>query len=499
MSEIASPVFDNSYARLPERFYSLQTPNAVPLPGVIRVNTALAEQLNIDPEWLTSADGIAAMAGNQLPDGAQSLAAVYAGHQFGGWNPQLGDGRAVLLGELIGKDGIRYDWQLKGSGRTPYSRGGDGKSPLGPVLREYILCEAMAALNVPTTRALGAVTTGEMVFREQGLPGAVLSRVAQSHIRVGTMQFFAARRDTEALQTLSDYLIQRHFPEAADSANPVLAMLNAIIARQARLIAQWQSIGFIHGVMNTDNMLLCGETIDYGPCAFMESYDPATVFSSIDHNGRYAYGNQPSIAHWNLMQLAQALLPIIDNSETASDDSAVAVAQEAINTFPELFMKAYQSIIKNKLGLSEFKGSDDELFQSLLSQMETAKVDFTLCFRRLAELSDETTCIDTSIRELYDFDEQFLPWLQQWRQRIANDPQSSSQRQAQMFVANPVFIPRNHLVQEAITAAETSGDFSVFNQLVDVLAKPSQFEPSKLRYAMPAKSEQRVLRTFCGT
>ncbi len=499
MSESRSPVFDNSFARLSGPFYSEQAPSSVPNPGLIRINTALAEQLNINSDWLASAEGIASMAGNHVPAGAQSLAAVYAGHQFGGWNPQLGDGRAVLLGELIGKDGIRYDWQLKGSGRTPYSRGGDGKSPLGPVIREYILCEAMAALGVPTTRALGAVTTGEMVFREQGLPGAVFSRVAQSHIRVGTMQFFAARRDNEALQTLSDYLIKRHFPEAADADNPILAMFKEILSRQASLIAQWQSIGFIHGVMNTDNMLLCGETIDYGPCAFMETYDPSTVFSSIDHQGRYAYGNQPSIAHWNLMQLAQALLPILDNSPTATEDSAVAIAQEAINSFPERYLNAYQNIIKDKLGLSQFKEADDALFQALLSNMEAQKADFTLCFRRLAELANESACINTSIRELFDFNEAFTPWLQQWRQRLIEDQQSPAHRQAQMFKANPVFIPRNHLVQEAISAAQSEGDFSYFNQLVDILAEPSQFDPSKLRYAMPAKPEQRVTQTFCGT
>jgi uncharacterized protein YdiU (UPF0061 family) len=499
MSESRSPVFDNSFARLSGPFYTAQAPSSVPNPGLIRINTALAEQLNISPDWLASPEGIATMAGNHVPDGAQSLAAVYAGHQFGGWNPQLGDGRAVLLGELIGTDGVRYDWQLKGSGRTPYSRGGDGKSPLGPVLREYILCEAMAALGVPTTRALGAVTSGEMVFRDQGLPGAVFSRVAQSHIRVGTMQFFAARRDNEALKTLSDYLIQRHFPDAAEAENPILAMLNEIISRQASLIAKWQSIGFIHGVMNTDNMLLCGETIDYGPCAFMDSYDPATVFSSIDHNGRYAYGNQPSIAHWNLIQLAQALLPILDNSATADDDSAVAIAQEAINAFPAQFLTAYQTIIKDKLGLSEFKDSDDALFQTLLSIMEAQKSDFTLCFRRLAELSNETACINSSVRELFEFNEAFTPCLQQWRQRISEDPQSPAQRQTQMFATNPVFIPRNHLVQEAIAAAEQNGDFSFFNQLVDVLAKPGEFDPTMSRYAMPAKPEQQVHQTFCGT
>jgi uncharacterized protein YdiU (UPF0061 family) len=499
MTSANSPTFDNSYVKQTDRFYSPQAPATVPTPALIRINRHLASSLGIDPQWLASPEGIATMAGNHIPDGAEPIATVYAGHQFGGWNPQLGDGRAVLLGELIADNGTRYDWQLKGSGRTPYSRGGDGKSPLGPVLREYILCEAMAALKVPTTRALGAVCTGEMVFRDQALPGAVFSRVAQSHIRVGTMQFFAARRDTEALHELSHYVIQRHFPEAAQADNPILAMLNEIVARQASLIAQWQSIGFIHGVMNTDNMLLCGETIDYGPCAFMENYDPATVFSSIDHNGRYAYGNQPSIAHWNLAQLAQALLAILDNSADANEDSAVALAQQALDAFPDLFLSAYQNIIKNKLGLSNFTESDDALYQDLLKLMQQEKADFTLCFRRLAELSNEAACINNSIRELFDFNDSFTPWLQQWRQRLKEDTLTSEQRQTLMFEANPVFIPRNHLVHEAIVAAEQHGDFSYFNQLVDVLETPHIFDPDKLAYARPAKPNEQVLQTFCGT
>lgn len=499
MTFAKSPTFDNSYARQSTQLFSPQAPTPVPTPNLIRANTALAEELGIDPQWLISPQGIATMAGNHIPDGAEPIATVYAGHQFGGWNPQLGDGRAVLLGELIAKDGIRYDWQLKGSGRTPYSRGGDGKSPLGPVLREYILCEAMAALDIPTTRALGAVTSGELVFRDQALPGAVFSRVAQSHIRVGTMQYFAARQDNEALLNLSNYLIDRHFSTAKQANNPIAAMLDEIIQRQATLIAQWQSVGFIHGVMNTDNMLLCGETVDYGPCAFMDSYDPATVFSSIDQNGRYAYGNQPAIGHWNLAQLAQALLPILDNSPDASEESAIAIAQETLNSFPARFLRAYQDIIKNKLGLSEFTEPDDALYQDLLSIMEKEKADFTLCFRRLAELTDEASCINNSVRELFEFSDAFTPWLQQWRQRLIEDEQTPAHRQAIMFKANPVFIPRNHLVQEAIAAAEQDNDLSFFNQLVDVLQTPHTFTQDKQRYAMPAAPSERVFQTFCGT
>jgi uncharacterized protein YdiU (UPF0061 family) len=498
MSTISSPRFDNSYTTLPERFYSPQAPSPVKKPGLIRINNDLALQLGLDPAWLQSAEGIACLAGNSVPEGAASIATVYAGHQFGGWNPQLGDGRAILLGELIDRDGQRYDWQLKGSGRTPYSRGGDGKSPLGPVIREYILCEAMAALNIPTTRALAAVTTGELVFRDQALPGAVFSRIAKSHIRIGTLQFFAGKEDVEALKLLSNYVIDRHFPNAKNSTTPVLAMLHEVIAAQAKLIAKWQAIGFIHGVMNTDNILLCGETIDYGPCAFMDTYDPATVFSSIDQQGRYAYAKQPGIAHWNLAQLAQALMLIL-GTDKHSEDTTLQEVQEAINTFPELFLSAYQDIIKDKLGLAEFKTEDDALYQELLRLMAQEKADFTLCFRRLAELANETACINSSIRELYEFGEAFSPWLQQWRQRLIEDSQSPSQRQSIMFVANPVFIPRNHLVQEAIAAAETEGDFSYFHQLVDVLAQPHELDPANLRYAMPPKPGQEVQNTFCGT
>ena len=304
-------LFNNTYSELSKRFYSKQLPVPVTKPGLIRVNHDVASLLGIDPEWLASEEGINVIAGNLVPDGAEPIATVYAGHQFGSWNPQLGDGRAVLLGEVIGVDGERYDIQLKGSGQTPYSRSGDGRAPLGPVLREYILSEAMAALNIPTSRALAAVTTGEQVFRERALEGAILARVAKSHIRIGTLQFFAARSDTESVKTLVNHVIARHYPDSANSDNPALSLLEQVMARQAGLIARWQAVGFIHGVMNTDNMLLSGGTIDYGPCAFMDTYDPSSVYSSIDHGGRYAYRNQPYIAHWNLACLAQALVPLI--------------------------------------------------------------------------------------------------------------------------------------------------------------------------------------------
>ena len=304
--------FDNSYQQLPERFYSRLAPTPVSKPGPVRFNQSLAGQLGISADWLSSTGGIESLSGNRVPTGAEPIATAYAGHQFGNWVPQLGDGRAILLGEVIGPDGQRYDIQLKGSGRTPYSRGGDGRAPLGPVLREYIVSEAMAALGVPTSRALAAVSTGDAVYREGVLPGAVLTRVAQSHIRIGTFQYFYSRQDHEGLRLLADHVISRHYPEAAAAGNPVQALLEGVIAAQARLIAQWQLLGFIHGVMNTDNMLLSGETIDYGPCAFMDEFHPNRVFSSIDRQGRYAYSNQPGIAHWNLANLAQTLLPLMD-------------------------------------------------------------------------------------------------------------------------------------------------------------------------------------------
>jgi uncharacterized protein YdiU (UPF0061 family) len=489
--------FDNSYLQLPDRFYSKLDPKPVPHPGPVRVNPALARNLGIDIEWLMSPEGTEVLAGNRLPAGAAPIATVYAGHQFGGWVPQLGDGRAILLGEVIGRDSLRYDIQLKGSGPTPYSRGGDGRAPLGPVLREYIVSEAMAAQGIPTTRSLGAVTTGEQVYRpgvaSGPLPGAVLTRVAQSHIRIGTFQYFLARQDMDALQLLVDYVIERHFPEAAEADNPARALYEAVIAAQARLLAQWQLLGFIHGVMNTDNMLLSGETIDYGPCAFMDSYHPDTVFSSIDHQGRYSYGNQPGIAHWNLACLAQALLPVID----AEQEQATALAQESLDAFPQLFQKAYQAGMARKLGLSSPEPGDENLAAELLDLMAREEVDFTLAFRRLSDLAQEAT--GSEVADLFDFPEVFAPWLKRWRQRVENDPQAPAERQAGMYQANPVFIPRNHLVEAAIEQASSEGDFSPFNKLVDLLEQPPDYRPDLAVFAQPPRPEQVVTKTFCGT
>ena len=494
----AAPVFNNSYAKLPAQFHHRQQADAVPAPALIRLNETLATELGLDSAWLQSADGIAMLSGNALPDSADPIATVYAGYQFGSWNPQLGDGRALLIGEVIGANGARYDVQLKGSGRTPYSRGGDGKSPLGPVLREYLISEAMAALNIPTSRALAAVSTGETVYRDSALPGAILTRVASSHIRVGTVQFFAAKQDSEALRLLSEHVIARHYPEAANADNPILAMLEGIIQRQAELIAHWQGVGFIHGVMNTDNMLLCGETVDYGPCAFMDSYDPATVFSSIDHGGRYAYGNQPSIAHWNLAGLAQALLPLLADDQ----DQAVELAQTAVNGFPARFISAYQNTLARKLGLSEYRGNvgdcdDDALVKDLLELMAQEKQDFTLCFLRLTELA--TPLSDRRGLPVPELPGSFSEWLTRWEQRRADDALSEPESVAMMRAANPVFIPRNHRVEQAIESAVNHNDVSGFHQLMDVLAKPCDFREEFADFLMPPGNNDKVFQTFCGT
>ncbi len=495
MNAPRSPQFDNSYAQLPERFYSHRPPVPVDKPGLIRVNPGLAGYLGIDPAWLESPQGIEFMAGNFVPENADPVATAYAGHQFGGWNPQLGDGRAILLGEVIASDGVRHDIQLKGSGRTPWSRGGDGRAPLGPVLREYIVSEAMAVLGVPTSRTLGAVTSGEWVRREGRLPGAVLVRVAQSHIRIGTVQYFASRQDDEALEILIDHVMRRHYPDAMQDPAPVRNMLDSIIARQARLVAQWQSLGFIHGVMNTDNMLLSGETIDYGPCAFMDEFDAGKVFSSIDHGGRYAYQNQPHIAHWNLSVLTQSLLPFLDDDP----DRALASGQAAIDAFPGLYQAAYLERMRIKLGLTEPRESDIELIQDLLGLMQDGQTDFTLTFRRLADLAAPETAPHSEIGGLFELPATFTPWLERWQQRMADDSLAASQRQASMYAANPAFIPRNHLVEEAIFAAEKNGDFEPFHTLLDILARPFEFDEEQARYALPPRPEQVVTQTFCGT
>jgi uncharacterized protein YdiU (UPF0061 family) len=475
--------FDNSYARLPDRFYARQDPVPVAAPRLVRLNTALAEQLGLDPDALRAPDGVAVLAGNRIAEGSRPIATAYAGHQFGHFVAQLGDGRANLLGEVVGRDGIRRDIQLKGAGRTPYSRGGDGRAALGPVLREYIVSEAMHALGIPTTRSLAAVTTGEPVYREAMLPGAVLTRVAASHIRVGTFQYFAALGDTEGVRLLADHAIARHYPSAATYRD----FLRAVVAAQADLVASWLLVGFIHGVMNTDNCSVAGETIDYGPCAFMDAYDPATVYSSIDRAGRYAYGNQPRIALWNLTRLAETLLPLLADDQ----DRAVEDAQAVLAGFGPRFEAAYLTGLRRKIGLDGNQDGDDALVQDLLQRMAASGADFTLTFRRLGDAADGTD----SARSLFAEPEAYDAWAEAWRHRRANGPVLDGQA---MRRTNPAFIPRNHLVEAALNAA-TGGDFGPFEALLDVLARPFDDRPGLERYAVPPAENERVLQTFCGT
>ena len=487
--------FDNSYAQLPERFYASLPPSPVPSPRLIRLNKVLARHLGLDPGQLSNESGIEILAGNRVPDGATPLAMAYAGFQFGGWVPQLGDGRAILLGEVIDADGVRRDIQLKGAGRTPFSRMGDGRAVLGPVLREYIVSEAMAALGIPTTRSLAAVFTGEEIMRERFLPGAVLTRIAGSHVRVGTFQYFAARRDVEALRLLADYVITRHYPELEGVGEPYLALLGAVIDRQASLVADWQLVGFIHGVMNTDNMSIAGETIDYGPCAFMDVFHPETVFSSIDHMGRYAYHNQPSIAHWNLAGFAETLLPLVSDEQ----EDAVAKATEVVNTFPERFQAFYAAGLYRKIGLADIRKGDDELAQSLLSCMAENRADFTLSFRRLCSLKRDGTEADDAMRELFADGSAFDQWVVRWRKRLATEGRSDLERQTDMRCVNPAFIPRNHRVEQVIRAAEDDGNLVPFDELVNVLAAPYEDQPGCEWFENPPHSEEIVRQTFCGT
>ncbi len=493
--------FDNTYARLPEHFYSRLFPTPVAAPRLVKLNEQLALQLGLDPDALASEKGVEILAGNCVPEGAEPMALAYAGHQFGGFVPRLGDGRANLLGEVVGRDGLRYDIQLKGSGATPFSRGGDGRAALGPVLREYIVSEAMAALGVPTTRALAAVTTGERVLRETALPGAVLTRVAASHLRVGTFQYFAARRDTESTRVLADYAIARHYPEAAQASKPYLAFLEGVIARQAKLVAQWLLLGFVHGVMNTDNTSISGETIDYGPCAFMEAYDPATVFSSIDHQGRYAYGNQPRAMLWNLARLAEAILPILAE-QTGSEESALAAANDALAQFEPQFESARLAGLRRKLGLLTERDGDAELADRLLEIMAVGRADFTLTFRRLCDAAGSPED-DSGVRALFANPDAYESWAADWRSRLEEESASREAQLASMRNANPKFIPRNHLVEAAIDAAVWKQNFKPFEELLEVVTHPYEDLPGPAlngdRYALPARPEERVLQTFCGT
>ena len=488
--------FDNRYAQLDGLSLPWQ-PATVPAPRWLRFNHALAEELGLDAARLGADEGLAVLSGNRVPDGAQPVAQAYAGHQFGGFSPQLGDGRALLLGEILDPQGRRHDIAFKGSGRTPFSRGGDGKAAVGPVLREYLISEAMHALGIPTTRTLAAIATGETISRERPLPGAILTRVAASHIRVGTFQFFAARRDTDRLRVLADHAIERHDPDLAGRDDRYLALLEAVSARQAKLVAQWMSIGFIHGVMNTDNMTVSGETIDYGPCAFMEAHDPETVFSSIDTHGRYAFGNQPGIAQWNLTRLAEALLPLIDDDS----DRAVIKATQVIEGFPQRFSAHWLNLHRAKLGLRDH-GADDEsdraLVNDLLGLMHSHQIDHTLGFRRLsAVLRGQPEVLSA----LWGPDTSALdPWLARWQARVQASGGPAADTADRMDATNPIYIPRNHLVENALDAAVDDNDLRPFEKLLAIVTDPFTERSADAPAALPGTPDQtRGYRTFCGT
>jgi uncharacterized protein YdiU (UPF0061 family) len=476
---------EHTYTELPQLFHAPAAPTPVREPRLVAFNRPLATWLGLEPETLERPEGAAIFAGNALPAGGRPIAQAYAGHQYGHFTT-LGDGRAILLGEQITPSGDRVDIQLKGPGRTRFSRGGDGRAALGPMLREYIISEAMHALGIPTTRSLAVVTTGEPVYRETVLQGAVLTRVAASHIRVGTMQWAAAHDDEAALRALADYTRARHYPELADSAEPHLALFDAILARQASLITRWQLVGFVHGVMNTDNMALSGETIDYGPCAFMDTYDPATVFSSIDDSGRYAYGNQPPIAQWNLARLAEAMLPLFDRDV----DRAVERATAALDRFPDLFALHWLDGMRAKLGLFTQEHDDELLVNDLLAWMQRRSADFTNTFRLLTSgrLVGDSTKAD--------------PELEAWHRRLearrGRQPQSPAEAETLMRRHNPAIIPRNHHVEEALLAATSRDDFSVMERLLEVLVTPYDHERDLPMFNASSPGE-RPYRTFCGT
>ena len=487
-------VFSNSYARLPEHFFARLSPTTVAKPRLIKFNESLASELGLDTRALERDELAAIFAGNVILPGAEPIAMAYAAHQFGNFVPQLGDGRAILLGEVVDRNGERRDVQLKGAGRTPFSRRGDGRATLGPVLREYLVSEAMHALGIPTTRALAAVSTGEPVYRDRQLPGAVLTRVASSHIRIGTFQYFAARGDMEAVKRLSGYVIDRHFPEARDSERPTLALLQIVVERQALLVARWMHIGFIHGVMNTDNTALSGETIDFGPCAFLDSYDPATTFSAIDELGRYAYGNQPTMAQWNLARFAETLLPLLDpNPERAAE-----IANEVISVFTTRFQEHWLAGMRDKLGLVRNEDGDLELARALLRAMHENTADFTLTFRRLCDAAVDEKA-DVNLRALFANPAAYDSWASRWRSRLAAERLDLDARAQAMRAVSPAFIPRNHRVEQALDAAIEYGDFSRFAELLTVLSRPYEDQAVFADYANPPDADERVFRTFCGT
>jgi uncharacterized protein YdiU (UPF0061 family) len=484
----------SSYASLPERFFARVAPTPNLKPGLVKFNHVLAEDLNLSLDSLDAQALGSLFSGNVLPPGAIPIAMAYAGHQFGHFVPQLGDGRAILLGEMRDHAGVRRDIQLKGCGRTPYSRGGDGRAALGPVLREYLVSEAMHALGVPATRSLAAVTTGESVRREALLPGAILTRVAASHVRVGSFEYFAARGDVAAVQILADYIIERHYAHVAQDRAPYLALLAEVVSRQASLIAGWMHVGFIHGVMNTDNMAVSGETIDFGPCAFVDAFDPAAVFSSIDERGRYAYANQPHAAAWNLARFAETLLPIIDTNS----GRAIELATEVLSTFTSQFADRWLTGMRRKLGLSAKEEGDRALVDDLLDVMHRNQADFTLTFRGLCDAAAEQP-VESRVRGLLGNAHDVEHWAQRWRERLARESTPLVERVEAMRQVNPAYIPRNHRVEQMIVAAVERGDFAPFEELLAVLSQPYQEQPAFAAYADPPQPNERVLQTFCGT
>ncbi len=495
MRLVPSPFrFDDSYARALPGLYEPWHAASVPAPSLVVANEALASELGIPTDWLASPGGLELLAGNARAEGSVPIAMAYAGHQFGGYSPRLGDGRALLLGEIFDRSGIRRDVHLKGSGRTPFARGGDGKAALGPMLREYLMGEAMHALGIPTTRALAVIATGESIVREEKLPGAVLVRVAASHLRVGTFEYAAAGGDRALLRRLLDYAIERHFPEAAGAESPALAFYAAVVARQAELVARWMAVGFIHGVMNTDNTTISGETIDYGPCAFMDRHDPRTVFSSIDHGGRYAFGNQPGILQWNLARLAEALLPLIDEDEAR----AVARATPILEAYAERFQTNWQAALAAKLGLSPDvvdSAPAKALREGLSPFMSEQRVDHTLFFRRLsgAVRGDEAPA-----RALFAEPKAFDAWAEDWRALLPPGREERTATASAMDRVNPIYIPRNHRVEEALEAA-TRGDLAPFRSLLGVLARPFEERPGLEAFSEPAPPDAPPHRTYCGT
>ncbi|HSP29933.1 MAG TPA: YdiU family protein [Ilumatobacteraceae bacterium] len=485
---------DDSFARELVGLHRPWDPSPVADPSLVILNEELAGQLGLDIDALRSPGGVAVLAGNAVPAGVTTVAQAYAGHQFGGYSPQLGDGRALLLGELVGDDGTRCDLHLKGSGRTPFARGGDGRAAVGPMLREYLMGEAMHALAIPTTRALSVVATGESIVREVAgrgvqVPGAVLARVASSHLRVGTFQFASATGDRQLLQRLAAYAIARHVPSAADTDHPALSLYDHVVEVQAELVAQWMAVGFIHGVMNTDNTTISGDTIDYGPCAFMDAYDPATVFSSIDHGGRYAYGNQPAIVTWNLARLAEAMLPLFDDD----GDRAIEMATGVLETFPVRFQAAYSIAMRTKLGLAADAPAGDALVADLLALMHEQRVDYTSCLR---SLSSAVRGDAAKTRALFAEPESFGAWHERWAALLGDDRAAIADA---MDRVNPIYIPRNHVVEEVLTAASW-GDIPAFEKLLDVVTHPFDERVGFERYAQPAPTDQaETYRTFCGT